>query len=143
MTLDLLIQLKQIAKSAPESVLEQIARHDSYEKPEGTAKHLRQLIYLIHERDCELDWETMSWYPHEAISLASYKKRDVDVFAVSIALLLIFDLCAGEDSDAMESMLGKLSDNYISSYQELPDRYREPILAGVEMLRSRWPDELH
>ena len=112
-----------------------IARSDGYGTPADHKMHFDALVQLIQNWNCEVtNSKDMSWYPLEAIELCSHglQQEQVEAFAIATAILIIDDHLY-ERFDYMDFRLENLG---LPTYEGLPEKYRDPIMAGIRLLED-------
>ena len=137
---DAVAGLVRMIREAPEEVLVSIAHFDSQALEGDDQKSEQALREVVEELDCRLDRQPDNhWNPREPIELAAYgvDGQSQSVTAIANALLMISDLEVG-DFDYMSYRWNQTPG--AAYYQNLPERFRAPLLAGFEVLKARWAE---
>jgi hypothetical protein len=128
--------LVALAKTAPETILKEIAGFDSHARAGDDVKHLAALKALWTTYECRLNRQpNNSWYPSEPIELASYAVdgQSQTLSAYCNVILLIADL-----EDGHMGYMGYRSEVKPGRawFEALPEDFRGPLVAGLDMLLS-------
>ena len=130
--------LVRVIRAAPDEVVRSVAYGDSYEYEEGHRKSLKALREVVDDLDCRLERQPNNhWHPREPIELVSYGVDGNGLFetVVANALLMISDLEGGE--------FGYMDYRWHHTpgrayFEDLPERFRPPLMAGFDILTARW-----
>ncbi len=117
-------------------MFETIANSEPYAVPGDADRHLRALDEVVTRFDGNLNRQPdNTWFPREPVELVSFGSggRDPGVIAVANALLMIADLDRGR-ADYM--FLRWHRHPGAAFFNALPPDLREPLLAGLAILRD-------
>lgn len=138
---DAVAGLVRLIRQAPEEVLVSIAHFDSQALLDDHLRSERAIREVVEELDCRLDRQPDNhWNPREPIELAAYgvDGQGESVTAVANAFLMISDLEV-DAFDYMEYRWNRAPG--AAFFEDLPDHFREPLMAGFEVLKARWAED--